>query len=169
MAPDRRMDRLPHVGWNSARHIGVNANQFRGAFDRHHVNHHPTPIAALGDKALVSEALHQHDPGTCDTQGVPAGRGRLARKPVARHVRNHHMESVRCLAAMRRGIGQGIDDLQLLDDRAGPSVRDDERQRVFVLRTNVKEMNVDPIDLGENCGSAFSLASTLRQSYSVAQ
>ena len=59
------------------------------------------------------------------------------------------MESVRCLAAMRRGIGQGIDDLQLLDDRAGPSVRDDERQRVFVLRTNVNEMNVDPIDLGE--------------------
>ncbi len=58
------------------------------------------------------------------------------------------MESVRCLAAMRRGIGQGIDDLQLLDDGAGPSVRDDERQRVFVLRTNVNEMNVDPIDLG---------------------
>ncbi len=59
------------------------------------------------------------------------------------------MESVRCLAAMRRGIGQGIDDLQLLDDRAGPSVRDDERQRVFVLRTNVNEMNVEPIDLGD--------------------
>jgi hypothetical protein len=50
---------------------------------------------------------------------------------------------------MRRGIGQGIDDLQLLDDRAGPSVRDDERQGVFVLRTNVNEMNVDPIDLGD--------------------
>ena len=59
------------------------------------------------------------------------------------------MESVRCLAAMRRGIGQGIDDLQLLDDRAGPSVRDDERQRIFVLRTHVNEMNVDPIDLGD--------------------
>src|SRR5688500_1934873 len=59
------------------------------------------------------------------------------------------MESVRWLAAMRRGIGQGIDDLQLLDDGAGPSVRDDERQRVFVRRTNVNEMNVDPIDLGD--------------------
>ena len=57
------------------------------------------------------------------------------------------MESVRCLAAMGRRIGQGVDDLQLLDDRAGPSVRDDERQRVFVLRTNVNEVNVDPIDL----------------------
>jgi hypothetical protein len=43
---------------------------------------------------------------------------------------------------MCRGIGQGIDDLQLLDDRAGPSVRDDERQRIFMLRPNVNEMDV---------------------------
>ena len=50
---------------------------------------------------------------------------------------------------MRRGIGQRIDDLQLLDDRAGPSVRDDERQRIFMLRTNVNEVNVQPIDLGD--------------------
>ena len=59
------------------------------------------------------------------------------------------MESVRCARAMGRGIGQGIDDLQLLDDRAGPSVRDDERQRVFMFRTHVNEMNVQPIDLGD--------------------
>ena len=50
---------------------------------------------------------------------------------------------------MCRGIGQRIDDLHLLDDRAGPSVRDDERQRVVVLRTHVNEMNVQPIDLGD--------------------
>ena len=50
---------------------------------------------------------------------------------------------------MCRGIGQRIDDLQLLDDRAGPSVRDDERQRILMLRTNVNEVNVQPIDLGD--------------------
>ena len=50
---------------------------------------------------------------------------------------------------MRRGIGQRVDDLQLLDDRAGPSVRDDERQRIFMFRTNVNEMNVQPVDLGD--------------------
>ena len=50
---------------------------------------------------------------------------------------------------MCRGIGQRIDNLHLLDDRAGPSVRDDERQRVVVLRTHVNEMNVQPIDLGD--------------------
>ncbi len=50
---------------------------------------------------------------------------------------------------MCRGIGQRLDDLHLLDDRAGPSVRDDERQRVLVLRTHVNEMNVQPVDLGD--------------------
>ena len=49
---------------------------------------------------------------------------------------------------MCRGIGQWIDDLQLLDDRAGPSVRDDRRQRIVMFRTNANDMNVQPIDLG---------------------
>src|SRR6266481_610620 len=50
---------------------------------------------------------------------------------------------------MCRGIGERIDNLQLLDNRPGPSVRDDERQRIFMFRTNVNEMNVQPIDLGD--------------------
>ena len=59
------------------------------------------------------------------------------------------MEGIRCTPAMRRGIGQRIDDLQLLDDRAGPSMRDDHRQRILVLRANVDEVNVEPVDLGD--------------------
>ena len=59
------------------------------------------------------------------------------------------MEGVRCASAVRRRIDQRIDDLQLLDDRAGPSMRDDDRQRILMLRTNVDEMNVEPIDLGD--------------------
>ena len=50
---------------------------------------------------------------------------------------------------MSRGIGQWLDDLQLLDDRAGPSVQDDERQRVVMLRADVDEMDVQPVDLGD--------------------
>src|SRR5262249_36489670 len=42
-----------------------------------------------------------------------------------------------------------IDDLQLLDDRAGPAVVDDQRQRVFMLRANVNEVDVQPVDLGD--------------------
>src|SRR6266576_6046275 len=56
------------------------------------------------------------------------------------------MESVRCARAMGRGIGEWIDNLQLLDDRAGPPVGDDQWQRTFVFRTNMKEMNVEAVD-----------------------
>ena len=59
------------------------------------------------------------------------------------------MEGVRFARAVCRWIRQWIDNLQLLDDRAGSSVRDDERQRIFMFRTNVNEMDVEPIDLGD--------------------
>jgi hypothetical protein len=67
------------------------------------------------------------------------------------------MESIRCVGAMCRGIGQWIDDPQLLDDRAGPSVRDDKRQRIFMLRTNVDEMNLQPVDLGHKLRQSVQL------------
>jgi hypothetical protein len=58
------------------------------------------------------------------------------------------MEGVGCARAMRRGIGQRFDDFQLLDDRAGPSVSDDERERILMWRTEVNEMNIQAVDLG---------------------
>ena len=67
------------------------------------------------------------------------------------------MERVRCAAAVRRGIGQSIDDLQLLDDRPGPTVIDDERQRVLVLRTDVDEVDVQPVDLGDELREGVQL------------
>ena len=59
------------------------------------------------------------------------------------------MERVGCAGAVGGGVGQWVDDLQLLDDRARPAVVDDQRQRVLVLRPNVNEMDVEPIDLGD--------------------
>ena len=59
------------------------------------------------------------------------------------------MKCVICARAVRRGIGQSIDDLQLLDDRSWPSVIDDERQRVLVPRPDVDEVDVQPVDLGD--------------------
>src|SRR5262245_6300144 len=50
---------------------------------------------------------------------------------------------------MGRGIGQWVDELELFDDRARPSVRDDDRKRVLVPRTNVDEMNIETVDLGD--------------------
>jgi len=45
-------------------------------------------------------------------------------------------------------VGQRIDDLQLLEERAGPPVGDDDRQGILVLRTNMDEVNVQTVDLG---------------------
>jgi hypothetical protein len=61
---------------------------------------------------------------------------------------------------MCRGIGNWIDDLQLLNDRAGPPVRDDQRQCIFMFGTNMNKMNVEPIDLGYELrqGVQFRLA-----------
>ena len=84
-------------------------------------------------------------------------RGRLGREPVARQRGDHHMERVRRAAAVRRGIGERLDDLQLLDDRAGPAVRDDERQRVLVLRADVDEVDVEPVDLGHELRQGVQL------------
>ncbi len=50
---------------------------------------------------------------------------------------------------MRGRIGQPIDDLQLLDDRARPAMRDDHRQRIVLPGPNVDEVDVDPVDLGD--------------------
>ena len=76
-------------------------------------------------------------------------------------------------------VGQRLDDLQLLDDRARPSVRHDERQRIFVLRTNVNEVNVQAVDLGHElresrsalphpCGSRSRSPSNSRSACMVA-
>ena len=59
------------------------------------------------------------------------------------------MEGVRCAAAMRGRIGQGINDLELFNDGPGPPMSDDQRQRAIVLRPNVNEVDVHAIDLSD--------------------
>jgi hypothetical protein len=49
---------------------------------------------------------------------------------------------------MGREIGQGINDLDVLDDQAGPAVRVNEGQRIFMLRPQVNKADVQAIDLG---------------------
>src|SRR5262245_11331849 len=57
-------------------------------------------------------------------------------------------------------MGQRFDDLQLLDDRAWPPVRDDERQRILALGTHMDEVDVEAVDLGHELwqGLQFRLA-----------
>ena len=73
--------------------------------------------------------------------------GRLRREAVAGQRRDHQVKGVVRSAAVCGWIGQGLDDLQLLDDRAGPSVRDDQGQGILVLGADMNEMDVEPVDL----------------------
>src|SRR3954470_24073165 len=59
------------------------------------------------------------------------------------------MERVRLPGAVRGWIGERIDDLHLFDDRTWPAVRDEQRERVFALRADVEEMDVEAVDLGD--------------------
>ena len=62
------------------------------------------------------------------------------------------MKRIRRGAAVCRWIGEAIDELQLLDDRSGPSVIDDERQGVVMRRADVDEVDVESIDLRDELG-----------------
>src|SRR5215213_3083911 len=72
------LDRRCDVGSNSPREVGVDADQPRRRLYTHQINDLPAPIAALGDVAVVSQALHQLRPGTRDVLRAPAGAGWLA-------------------------------------------------------------------------------------------
>jgi hypothetical protein len=67
------------------------------------------------------------------------------------------MEGIRSAPAMGRGVSKRIDDLQLLDDRTGPSMVDDQRQRILMRRTNVNEVNVQTVDLGDELRQGVQL------------
>ena len=58
------------------------------------------------------------------------------------------MEGVLGPAAVRGRVGERADGVQQLDDRAGPAVGHDQRQRVLVRRPHVQEVDVHPVDLG---------------------
>jgi hypothetical protein len=93
--------------------------------------------------------LHERRPGFRDANGIPSRRRKFGREAVARQRRNYEMESIGRGHAVRRRIRQRINDLQLLDDRARPAMRDYQWQRIFMLRANVNEMNVEPVDPGD--------------------
>ena len=106
------LQRLGDVGRNGRRHVDVNAEQLRRGEQGHLLRDGIAPVAALRDELRVAEALHQHDPGPRDADRIPAELGRLAGKAVARQRRDHDVERVRCIAAVRGRVGQRLDDLR---------------------------------------------------------
>jgi hypothetical protein len=105
------------------------------------------PVAALRDETIVTQAFHQNDPGFGDTHGIPTQRRGCRRKAVPGQRGDDEVERVVGGGAVRRRVGQRSDDLELLDDRSGPAVRYDQRERVLVLRAHVNEVNLLAVDL----------------------
>ena len=124
-------------------HVGVNGDAPVTAADRGVApdlgGDHRTPVTALSAVALIAEPLHQDVPGRRDAFDVPAGGGRLTGEAVAGQGRAHHVEI----------LGQRFDDLGELHNRPRPAVGDDQRQRIGVRAALVDEMDIKPVDLGD--------------------
>ncbi len=105
------------------------------------------PVTARRAVPRVAQPRHQYRPGPGDPFHAPAGHVRLAAEPVAGQARAHHVERVRRVASVCRGIGQRPDDLPELDHGAGPAMGQDQRQRVRPRRADVREHDAYPVDL----------------------
>ena len=126
----------------------MDADQPFGGLATHRVGDAGAHVAALGDVPGVAEAAHQLGPRAPDASEVPPGLGRLGREAVAGHGRQHEVERVLGASAVRGRIGERADGVDHLDDRAGPAVRHDQRQRVRVRGLHVDEVDVHAVDLG---------------------
>ena len=116
----------------------------------HQIRDDRAPVAALRDELRVSQALHQRRPRRARCAPGPSRSW-----PACRRTRSPaSTESPRGRRPLRLppcavGLISGSTIFSCCEDRAGPAVRDDERQRVLVLRADVDEMDVQPIDLGD--------------------
>ena len=73
----RRVD----FGGNGGGHVGVDGEQARGRLQAHLVHDERTPVAALGDVAVVAETPHQLRPCSRHALRAPAGVVGLPEKP----------------------------------------------------------------------------------------
>ena len=106
------------------------------------------PVAALRAVAVVAEPLHQLADDRGHLLRAVAAAGGLVGEAVAGNRRRHHVERIGRVPAVVGRIGQQRDDLVELHDRAGPAVRNHQRQGVLVGRSLVDEVDVQPVDVG---------------------
>jgi hypothetical protein len=109
-----------------AEEVQVDAEQPFGSLAAHGVGDGGALVAALGHVSGIAQAAYQLRPGPPDAGGVPADLGRLGGEAVAGQGREDQIEGVLGLPAVGRRVGERPDDLEHLDHRAGPAVRDDQ-------------------------------------------
>src|SRR5262249_20893246 len=135
-----------HLGRYRRREVEVDAEQSWQRLARQLAGDGGTPVATLRDVAGVSKALHQFRPDSRDVFRAPTGARRLAGEAVARHGGDHDIERVCGAASVRGRIRERTDDVDELEHRARPTVRDENRQRILVTRADVDEVNVNAVN-----------------------
>jgi hypothetical protein len=104
---------------------------------------HAVTSAANFSSAIAQDPCHQPVPERGDRGGRKPARRRGGGKSEPRQRRHHHGERVRGIAAVRSRVGQQRDQVQVLTERAGPAVGQQQRQRVRAPSGRVYQ--VDPL------------------------
>src|SRR5579864_7874541 len=113
----------------------------------HPSRHSGAPIAALCDVVAVTQARHQECPCVSNPRKAPAHFGRLVRKTKPGQGGDNDVKGFTSLAAMGCRVCQRSNHLQELGDRARPSMRQNNRQGILVLRSDVNEVDPETVNL----------------------
>ena len=119
----------------------MNAREPPGCGEREFDRDRGAPIATLRPEPLVAECRHQFEPHAGDDAGLRAARLWSIGESVPRQRRDNEIERINRIASIGRRLGESRCDLEHLDDRPRPAVRDDERQRRRPHATNVQRVN----------------------------
>ena len=133
-------------GRTAARHSQVYAGDGLGEVKPQRGRDLRAPVAALRHEIGIAEPVrHKRMPHLGDADGTHAAPRRPVGESVAGHGRGDDVEGIRRVRAVSGGVRERRDYLQHLDERAGPAVRDDQRNRVRTLPARVDEVDAQPV------------------------
>src|SRR5215467_13517061 len=105
-----------------------------------------TPITALDAVLGVSQAIHQHDKGLGHARRVPAPSCCWSHESKSRQGR---YDNIKCRRIAVAGLRQWADHRRKLENRAGPSVDQQQRHGVRTGGAFMDEINLLPVNF---CG-----------------
>src|SRR5215210_8079807 len=88
------------------------------------------PVAALGEKPLISEPAHEFRPGVGDAMDVPTCFSGLSAESVSGQRWDDHMKAAAVVILKCRRIEKALHAVLELKERAGPAMSHDQRGRV---------------------------------------
>src|SRR6266436_424939 len=133
--------------WKENRKIQMNGSKTRRPLLGHPARYASAPITALRNIVAVTQARHQRCPGASNPRKTPPRFCRFVRKAKAGEGGDYGVKGFIGFATVGRRVHQRTNDLHKLDDRPRPSMRQNDRQGILVLRSNVNEVNPETVNL----------------------